>query len=133
MTPPTQQDKPIDLEALRLAADRELIELSAKAARMGYTQENYAEPGEFEGGWGMVESIGRFWNPLTDDGDALRLAVKLHLNVCSIKRYEGAEDTTNVYSFHHPEHSQIGHDSDMMAATRRAITQVAAEIGKLLP
>jgi hypothetical protein len=129
MTPPTQQDKPIDLEALRLAAE------AAGLTVVGLADDMVVFPGTKAGGLVIRNEHGgdSLWNPRTDDGDALRLAVKLHLNVCSIKRYEGAEDTTNVYSFHHPEHSQIGHGSDMMAATRHAITQVAAEIGKSMP
>ena len=52
--------------------DRELLELAAKAA--GY---EYAK----HGGYIVVDGIPGNWNPLTDDGDALRLAVKLRLSI----------------------------------------------------
>jgi len=62
-----------------MTADRELLELAAQAARLDYTGENYAAPGEFDHGWGMVSNMNTFWNPLQNDGDALRLAVALNL------------------------------------------------------
>jgi len=57
------------------------------------------------------------WNPLTDDGDALRLAVKLRINV------------EPVYVWHGPW-TNGGTLEDPYAATRRAITRAAAEIGR---
>jgi hypothetical protein len=68
------------------------------------------------------------WNPLTDDGDALRLAVKLNLVV----------DTYSLCVCYHSadleieEHYPQGVIHDMYAATRRAIVRAAAEIGKSL-
>jgi hypothetical protein len=70
----------------------------------------------------------RDWNPLTDDGDALRLAVKLGLSIQqgtykvaveSIPQ-EGDEYFGCTESF----------NNDQYAATRRAIVRAAAEIGK---
>jgi hypothetical protein len=80
--------------------DRELLELAAKAAGNGFV-------------------IG-YWNPLTDDGDALRLAVKLGLIV---------ECGRAWISRHGP---MFGEDvlPDPYAATRRAIVRAAAEIGR---
>jgi hypothetical protein len=66
------------------------------------------------------------WNPLTNDGDALRLAVKLGLGISiplSNKR-------TDVVTFSGPITSVIEAHGDPYAATRRAITRAAAEIGK---
>ena len=68
------------------------------------------------------------WSPLTDDGDALRLAVKLKLDVLL---FNGGENTVC-------ESNNILDDivasecwgNDPYAATRRAITRAAAEIGK---
>ena len=50
--------------------DRELLELAAKAAGLNYS---------FEYGCYFDDEYeqGCDWNPLDDDGDALRLAVKL--------------------------------------------------------
>ena len=100
--------------------DRELLEKAAKAA--GY------EPATFEGrnvGWYLPsEGVGP-WNPLTDDGDALRLAVKLNLQVTISPCY------CDAYS---PDHD-IGvseNNADTYAATRRAIVRAAAAIGESL-
>jgi len=90
--------------------DRELLELAAKAAGMKNVK--------WIGGAGMAEMInpdkqsttgskGPIWNPLSDDADALRLAVKLNL---SVQRYT--------------------YGNCRYAAMRRAIVRSAAEIGK---
>ena len=53
--------------------DRELLELAAKAS------------GELTASWcgndAYFDGVLSRWNPLEDDGDALRLAVKLELDV----------------------------------------------------
>ena len=100
--------------------DRELLERAAKAA--GY---EYAK----HGGYIVVDGIPGNWNPLTDDGDALRLAVKLKLKV-----YQG-----DLVAIVHPRmsHAYIAEEyernGDHYAATRRAIVHAAAEIGKAMP
>jgi len=104
--------------------DRELLELAAKAA--GFIDLEYANP---EYGFWLLDPIaGRQmrWNPLTDDGDALRLAVKLHIHLYINQavrvdyRIEGGV-TVPLYEALEPE---------PYTATRRAITRAAAEIGK---
>ena len=90
--------------------DRELLELAAKAAGFNAFAGHAKQ---------MIESG---WNPLTDDGDALRLAVKLHIPL----RFEEDFDGWGVVA---------GTDGEMCkpdpyAATRRAIVRAAAEIGK---
>jgi len=64
-----------------------------------------------------------FWNPLTDDGDALRLAASLEMDICF--HSEGAE-LMNVNPHVYTDDS----DGDQMQATRRAITRAAAAIGE---
>lgn len=102
--------------------DRELLERAAKAA--GY---EYAK----HGGYIVVDGIPGNWNPLTDDGDALRLAVKLRLTV-SWDRFDDDDYATAT-----PPHTHQGYDcmvdQDPHAATRRAIVRAAAEIGKAMP
>ncbi len=67
------------------------------------------------------------WNPLTDDGDALRLAVKLKL--CFGPNFDGdlavcfGDDGNNMTE-------PFGNNP--YAATRRAIVRAAAEIGKAM-
>jgi hypothetical protein len=64
----------------------------------------------------------RFWNPLVDDGQALRLAVRLHLRV-DIHGCEVWVTNQNGYSS-----IQIA-GNDLQSATRRAIVRAAAQIG----
>ena len=71
------------------------------------------------------------WNPLTDDGDALRLANRLQLTI-QIGRLDGAVVVTsnNDNRIYSSESWLLGQTSD--AATRRAIVWASAEIGKTL-
>jgi hypothetical protein len=64
------------------------------------------------------------WNPLTDDGDALRLAVKLKIDVFGDFDFRVCEWDDGVVT----EESH----NDPYAATRRAITRAAAAIGKTM-
>lgn len=105
--------------------DKELLELAAKAAGIEIkwaTQiGNGVVPDE-------VFSMG--WNPLKSDADALRLAVKLGIDIV---HYENASEAIyykkEVYGGLSIEES---HGDDPYAATRRCITRAAAEIGKTL-
>lgn len=67
----------------------------------------------------------RHWSPLTDDGDALRLAVKLNLDVDILSDcvYANGLEVQNYQLFE-------WHKDDKYAATRRAIVRAAAEVGK---
>ena len=106
-------------------SDRELLEFAAKAAGIG-------------GGWQFVRGRdtpifyrdvgGRVWNPITDDGDALRLAVKLRIDVHYDHFVVVAE---RVF----PQEVGVAKafDGDPLAATRRAIVRAAAEIGRQMP
>jgi len=77
------------------------------------------------------------FSPLTDDGDALRLAVKLNLDVWrgtwpSGKRYVAAHRVWDVNdSMYYDDGVTLG--DDPYAATRRAIVRAAAEIGRAMP
>lgn len=64
------------------------------------------------------------WNPLTDDGDALRLAVKLRLNI-NFEGWDGAEFACAVPHKSHQGWDELM-DDDPQAATRRAIVRAAA-------
>ena len=94
--------------------DKELLELAAKAAGLViHTWEEDHFLVDENNGIGFCF----YWNPLTDDGDALRLAV--HLNI-DINFTESLVDCGIA----------ICKDNDPYAATRRAIVRAAAEIGK---
>jgi hypothetical protein len=70
------------------------------------------------------------WNPLTDDGDALRLAVKLGLCMTFIADC----DTVQVYQqneYAEPYNVHVEAMDDY--GTKRAIVRAAAEIGRNMP
>jgi hypothetical protein len=105
--------------------DKELLELAAKAA--GYTHIPSVEIacGVRTQGWFIKETDAEpikeeRWNPITDDGDALRLMVQLKLYI------DWSLNDNMVYVTGCTE--QL--DDDPYAATRRAIVRAAAEIGK---
>ncbi len=62
----------------------------------------------------------RVWNPLADDGDALRLAVKLRMLV-ELDSYHAMADGCV---------EDLAGGQDPFAATRLAIVRAAAEIGR---
>ena len=108
-----------------MTTDRELLELAAKATGLRLT---------WTGG-GLDVDIPTIysglcsdtvWNPLTDDGDALRLVVTLGLTVnhWSMAKRTWAGRETDSDGCTEP------HGSDPGAATRRAIVRAAAEIGR---
>ena len=98
--------------------DRELLELAAKAAGIKHRK------GDYEKG---LDTNNGFWNPLTDDGDALRLAVKLQMLITI-----GSEETYITANGMMVESEEFfdENNNDPYAATRRAIVRAAAEIGK---
>ncbi|HTH45553.1 MAG TPA: hypothetical protein VL528_10785 [Oxalicibacterium sp.] len=118
--------------------DRELLELAAKAA--GY-EVNFSEPvnGWFPHGYDDNGDVDKWWNPLLSDGDALRLAVGLRLDICT---EENDPHPTLDRQIRHvnvwPFYGTVGASEDLdspepCAATRRAIVRAAAEIGKAMP
>lgn len=67
------------------------------------------------------------WNPLEDDGDALRLAVQLRLDILFSPNI--VEVLANTDADIEPSCSEYYMD-DPYAATRKAIVKAAAEIDK---
>ena len=107
----------------QVAQDRALLELAAKAAGINTKWQELSNPngGTYTAlcvgfGWGDE------WNPLTDDGDALRLAVKLRLDV---EVGYGQTIAGNLLIS-----CLETHEADSYSATRIAIVRAAAEIGK---
>ena len=96
--------------------DKELLELAAKAA--GYN----AFAGHAE------QMLDSGWNPLTDDGDALRLAVKLSMWIYEYSTHVSVAATYNDTRYQ----MQEGVNDDPYTATRRAIVRAAAEIGRMM-
>ena len=106
--------------------DRELLELAAKAAGIKHPGGEHCINGPAV--WDC-EAL-RWWRPLTDDGDALRLAVKLMLSVtigpCEVQ----AVSISGALRGELPKEDAIY--QDMGIATRRAIVRAAAEIGRAM-
>lgn len=101
--------------------DRELLEMAAKAAeiKVEFYERYGRELCKKENDYGPDNQ----WNPLTDDGDALRLACRLHINVF-IYDDETSTATLGVVAKNW---------GSVEANTRRAIVRAAAEIGKDMP
>ena len=99
--------------------DRELLELAAKAAGIEVF---------WHAGWNLpvLKRNNQAWNPLTDDGDALRLAVNLKLSVWFEEREH--HEWTHIIWVSPVFEPYTG---DVNAATRRAIVRAAAEIGRM--
>lgn len=129
--------------------DRELLELAAKAAGINIefipsaTRNKGSSLTKFE----VVAWHGPFisgsegqdrWNPLTDDADALRLAVKLRLsldhNHSADQQRWVASDRNGCEGCYDPVScvEDEFEENDRAAATRRAITRAAAEIGRVM-
>jgi hypothetical protein len=105
--------------------DRELLEAAARAAGIDLQTKTIfgrgAEPGFYLIADGAAP-IWFWWNPLTDDGDALRLAGRLEMDI--MHRCNDPEVWVQV-SMMPPVIEPIG--EDRYAATRRAIVRAAAQ------
>lgn len=105
-----------------MKTDRELLELAAKAdGRTGYIDQSFGHLSFCTPGETPV-----FWNPLVDDGDALRLMVKLSMDLTNSGRIACAVTCREVTV-------QEYHNGDPYAATRRAVVLAAAAIGERMP
>lgn len=116
-------------------SDREMLEFAAKAAGAEVIGRRgdvgvYGMPEEISGG-----VIYKRWNPLTDDGDALRLAVDMRMNI-AIRTYPHAVYVEvyngTVMAVRETLADVRIKNIDQKSATRRAIVRAAAEIGKIM-
>lgn len=122
-----------------MSTDRELLEMAAKAIggtlsegtgkrRTGPAWDEW----EWYGPIGIQTPEGIVIYPLTNDGDALRLAVKLGVQPvpaddrCEARWWGGPLGTTQGSA-------SVITNGDRYTATRRAIFLAAAEIGKAMP
>ena len=110
--------------------ERELLELAAQAAGRLLPHGNPAltRPNEelhHDGEQYWFWPAGDYWNPLTDDGDALRLAAKLEIQV----RWRTSAVDAHAGKFSTSEHIET---YGKIKATRRAIVRAAAELGKAM-
>lgn len=119
--------------------DKELLAYAAKAAGIkiyestdGTIQNRPVWVFSAGGGMGTMSYEER-WNPLTDDSQALRLWVKLKLDI-SFGDVSFFDDDFGFPVTYWREAQDVKlfvrHESDPYAATRRAIVRAAAEIGR---
>ena len=124
-----------------MKTDRELLELAAKAC--GYDTSHHWNslrmdmPDPVIGL--CIVGVSTNWNPLEDDGDALRLAVDIavqqvsHVELLINADPDDKQPFTHIYTPAAGEHIHYGLDRecDMRSVTRRAIVYAAARIGRL--
>jgi hypothetical protein len=117
-------------------SDRALLEMAAKAAGIVVIRSRLDDPLARD----MLVANGHRnphhetgpWNSLTNDGDALRLAVRLGISVAW-------HETLGYATVLHcpfgagPVIRVEEYGDDPYAATRRAVTRAAAEVGKGMP
>jgi hypothetical protein len=117
--------------------DKELLELAAKAAGVEIIPmqiDNVTKQGDnrFIGFMTKADEWPRRWfDPLTDDGDALRLAVRLDLIVS--RGYTDVGKEAVVFYLNEIQHQMrcvVPHGKNPYAATRLAIVRAAAEMGR---
>ena len=116
--------------------DRELLEKAAKAAGLhkDWPEPDFGIQWNGSGLWCFGNGDGMLWNPLTDDGDALRLAIKCGISVLQFPACIGTAWLQNslparLIGFD-PPYEDISSGQDFFASTRRAIVRAAAAIGE---
>ena len=132
--------------------NRELLELAAKAVGYPFDDGHFQDAADLDAWWRpwiYIDSSGEppndsarneFWNPLTDDGDALRLAVLLRFWVKDFapsdsEGFNGEQPFGMIEIWRETDDDPIYVEwykpgEDRITATRRAIVLAAAEIGK---
>ena len=100
--------------------DRELLELAAKAAGVEII---FYDTHSKKDVCAKKDDFGpdRYWNPLIDDGDALRLAVKIYM-------FDGS--LFDLFLKFRLEEVRVDGGRGDEEIVRRAIVRVAAEIGR---
>lgn len=99
--------------------DKELLELAAKAAGIERLDFGKGEIKTY-----CPDGYTTVWNPLNDDGDALRLAILMKFDI---------EHTENAVHVGDWSSESVASAIPRDRATRRAIVRAAAEIGKAMP
>lgn len=103
-------------------SDRELLELAAKAA------------GDVDvSGMTMMRRTRystNVWIPLIDDGDALRLATRLNIDIMF---FNGFQEVICGGQGDNDDNITEPYGEDIQTAVRRCIVRAAAEIGRAMP
>ena len=116
--------------------DDEMVKLAAKAT--GYVVFQERDMGGALIGYKvqLQDQTCYWWDPLNDDGDALRLAVKVGIHIkimaAAVEAYSGSSNgvyAVEILPFFDPYHP-IESDAARSRATRKAIVRRAAEHAK---
>ncbi|HQR98117.1 MULTISPECIES: hypothetical protein [unclassified Polaromonas] len=125
-----------------MSTDRELLELAAKAAGIGRGHWDY----DYVRNLGHMVTPSMMWNPLENDGEAMRLAVLKRFTIKDFAPFDNPEiaqappDATLwgmveiwIQDGNDPVYVEwYKAGADRFAATRRAIVRAAAEIGEAM-
>ena len=105
--------------------DRELLELAAKGAGINVVWSELAEC------FFLGEECLQPWNPLDDDGHALRLAVDMKIDIFPwINSAQGGATQARNHHGTRTQERSADNSGCIYSATRRAIVRAAAEIGR---
>lgn len=109
-------------------SDRELMEMAAKAeGRPAPWDSN-----DVYTAWVGDPETGHWWNPLCNDGDALRLAIKLDLCVAVNGMFVHADCRHRDDDLGYFEENTARNDGCIFKSTRLVIVRAAAAIGELI-
>lgn len=124
--------------------DRELLELAAKAAGYDTSHPMNAERLMMQPPIPAlcIAGVSTGWDPLQDDGHALRLAVKLGISITPYPIYDEVarhsviakqRRRSDAMREANPTEAMELYGDDPRSATRRAVVRAAAEIGRAMP
>lgn len=123
-----------------MSADRELLELAAKAG--GIEHKGWNDSLAHRGNVGLWVGLGERWNSWDNSGDALELAAALGISLTPYPIFnEGARHSvvakqrrsTDTMRQANPTEVIERYGDDPAAAWRHAITRAAAEVGRAMP
>ena len=103
-------------------SDRELLEMAAKAAGIELPNPTLRVTH-------MRGVAPKLWNPLTDDGDALRLAATCHM----VLDWSGSELHVRFWLTQSPEAPTLTFKSSDCGGDKATIVRAAAEIWRAMP
>ena len=106
-------------------SDIGLLKRAAKAVRKKYSARPHGnEPGLFV----MIdETSGYYWNPLSDDGEAFKLAMQLSLSIV----VDAERGVVQVGRHDFKKDVRVKNPTGLRAAARRAIVKAASKVYRM--